>query len=93
MISVSKSFDGTLATVSGDRAELMLFFCIWQTALWPDWIAATCENVGAIQQHTAAVETIRDKGELLLHDASRLFENACALAINRCRLLGVEVSA
>lgn len=92
MISVSKSGDGTVATLSGDGSELMLFFCIWQTALWPDWIAATVDHVGGIRDHKAAVRAIRDTGELLLHDGSRIFEDACVFAIDRCRVLGVEVS-
>lgn len=93
MITVAKSCDGTTATVTGDKVEMMMFFCIWQSHMWPDWIHASTKHAEALRQHKFVVQSIRDDGEIRLHDARRDFEDACAFAIGRCRLLGIDVQA
>lgn len=38
MIKIAPMGEGGRAlTVSGDPVQLMLFYCIWQSKLWPGW--------------------------------------------------------
>lgn len=96
MIKVTKSSDGRVANVSGSECEVMLFYCFWQTKLWPDWM--NHQKLGqdsdvATMQHRSVVRNINSGLPLLLSDVGEYFEAACEYAIDRSRLLGIEVVA
>lgn len=94
MVKVEKSSDGKIATLSGLECEVMLFYCFWQSKLWPDWMNHSKlgdESDVATRQHKSVIENVNAGRELKLHDVGEQFETACQYAIKRCRLLGVEV--
>ncbi len=60
MIRIEKSFDGTVAKLTGDQVEMMLFFCFWQTALWPDWVKMLTRGHQAIRSHKIVITVMVD---------------------------------
>ncbi len=89
MIIVEKTHDCCQAKVSGDRAEMAVFWAIWQTELWPGWMNAI-QHPHAIS-HRNAIKQIRDCGELLLANSSGIYEDATKAAIEKCMALGIVV--
>lgn len=95
MIRVQKSSDGKLAVVSGLPCEIMLYYCLWQSQLWPDWMDH--EKFGddsdhATRQHKRVIEAVSFGRELLMNDQHERFEVARWYAIDKCRALGIQVS-
>jgi hypothetical protein len=96
MVKVEKSSDGKIATLSGSECEVMLFYCFWQSKLWADWMNHSKlgdESDAATRQHKSVIENVNAGRELKLYDVGEQFKTACHYAIERCRLLGVEVNA
>ena len=94
MVKVEKSSDGKVAMVSGSECEVTLFYCFWQSKSWPDWMNHSKFGVKfdvATQQYKSMIESVNAGRGLLLHDVGEQFETACHYAIERCRLLGIEV--
>jgi hypothetical protein len=94
MITVTKSSDDKVATVSGSECEVMLFYCFWQWKLWPEWMNHAKlgqDSDVATMQHRSVVRNVNSGLPLLLSDVGEYFEAACQFAIERCRLLGIEV--
>ena len=94
MVRVEKSSDGKVAMLTGSECEVMLFYCFWQSKLWPDWMNHSKlgdESDSATRQHKAVIESTSNGRGLMLHDVGEQFESACEYAIERCRLLSVEV--
>lgn len=95
MVNVEKLSDGKVAAISGSECELMLFYCFWQSKLWPNWMDYSKlgdESDVATRQHKSVIESINTGRNLHLHDVGEQFEDACQYAVDRCRLLGVEVN-
>lgn len=95
MVSVKKSDDGKVATVNGSEADVMLFYCFWQTSLWPDWMKHKKlgqENDAATRQHKAAIADVNAGKGIVLSNSGDQFESALQFAVGQCRALGIEVS-
>lgn len=96
MVKVEKSSDGKIATLTGSECEVMLFYCFWQSKLWPDWMNDSKlgdESDAATRQHKEVIENVNAGRELLLHNAGETFHTAIRYATDKCELLGIEVSA
>lgn len=94
MIRVEKSPDGRSAAVAGSECEVMLFYCFWQSELWPEWMVHPKlgeDSDSATRQHKWAIECINSGNTLLLQHTSEQFELALQFAIDRCLLLGIQI--
>jgi hypothetical protein len=94
MIKVSKSSDNEVVSVRGTPAEMMLFYCVWESHLWPNWLQY--EKLGdpkdaAARQHKGVIKAINSGHDLLLSNMSKMFQDALDFAVERCRMLEVEV--
>jgi hypothetical protein len=85
-----------IVRLNGAPAEMMLFYTLWQSSLWPGWMQHDDhlgeENDTPTKQRKTAIEAI-NRGELLLHNpvGSELFGAAIKSAVSKCELLGVDV--
>lgn len=83
--------------LNGAPAEMMLFYVMWQSSLWPGWIqhehTGEQNDLPSVQRKTA-IEAI-NRGELFLHNPSggEMFEAAVKTATSKCELLGVVVAS
>lgn len=95
MLKVSKSSDGKTVSVRGAPAEMILFYCMWQSYIWPKWpFHETLESKSdaAGNQHRRVLKDI-DKGhDILLSNSEWIFKVALEFAIERSRMLDIEVS-
>ena len=94
MITVEERIGAKCVKLSGAACEVTLFYCFWQSHLWPDWmnhVKLGESTDAATKQHKSVIENIKDGREILLHHESSQFVSACQWSIDRCRLLGVEV--
>lgn len=94
MIKISKDNTGKMASVRGTPAEMMLFYCAWETHLWPTWL--TYDKLGdlkdpAAKQHRGVVKSINNGHDLLLFNGDEKFQTALDFAVERCRMLDIEV--
>lgn len=94
MIKIETTSGGKAISVRGSSAEVMLFYCFWQTSLWPDWM--TYEKLGdradvASKQHRGVIDRINRGDDLILYDSGEMFEKACRFACEQCTALGVDV--
>jgi len=94
MLKINKSSDNEIVSVRGTPAEMMLFYCIWETHLWPEWLKY--EELGdrldpAARQHRGVIKSINNGHDLLLNNREAIFQKALDFAIERCRMLEVEV--
>lgn len=93
MLRVRRDADKKLAELQGSECEMMLFYCLWQTHLWPGWMSwdKLHEDNHVSRQHKQAIQRINDGAGLTLHDEGRLFEEALQFAIGQIKLMGVDV--
>ncbi len=94
MVRLDKHPTSDVVKLSGSECEVMLFYCFWQSYIWPDWMNHSKlgdESDSATRQHKAVIENVNEGRELLLHNCGDQFHNAQQYAADRCRLLGVEV--
>lgn len=94
MIKISKDNTGHSVSVRGTPAEIMLLYCVWETHLWPTWLAY--DKLGdlkdpAAKQHRGVIKSINNGHDLLLANPDRKFQEALDFAIGRCRMLDIEV--
>lgn len=94
MLKVSKSSDNKTVSVCGTAAEMMLFYCAWQTHLWPNWLEYA--KLGdlkdhAARQHMGVIKAINSGRDLLLSNIGGQFQEALDFAVERSRMLEVEV--
>lgn len=79
--------------LSGPPAEMMLFYCMWQTVLWPNWMAHLTIGVedAASKQHKNVIAHCNDGSGMRLHYEPGRFEDALEFAISQCKSLDVQV--
>lgn len=79
--------------LSGDPAEVMLFYCMWQTVLWPNWMSHLTIGVEdhATKQHKNVIASCAVNTPVRLHYEPGRFEDALEFAISQCKALGVVV--
>lgn len=75
--------------VSGPPGELMLFYCFWESHLWPDW--ASSKSDGLDQELKDLVSSINSTGEFHLVTGKPLFDKAFEVAMERFASLGIVV--
>lgn len=87
-----------VATVSGPPCEVMLFYCFWQTKLWPDWmqyIRGRKPNDEAIRQHKFVVKAINAcslaGATIDLNDWGSNYVEARLFAVESCLALAIDV--
>jgi hypothetical protein len=94
MLKISKSSDNEVVSVRGTPAEMMLFYCVWETHLWPEWLQYEKlgdPKDGAARQHKSVIKAIHNGHDLLISNASKMFQSALDFAIDRCKMMEVEV--
>lgn len=60
--------NGIFEIQSDDKAELMLFYCCYQSRLWLDW--SESENKGMLAQVTNVLRELKTNAPLLLIDSA-----------------------
>ena len=88
-IKVERTHDCTATAVTGNRAEIAVFWTIWAEVVWIGWMRD--KNHHALASHREAIRQIRDKGKLMLSDTTRFCGDAIVYAIDRCKELGIEI--
>ena len=88
-IKVERTHDCTATVVTGNKAEMSVFWSIWADWVWIGWMRD--KNHYALAAHCEAIRQIRDKGKLMLSDTTRFCGDAILHAIARCKELGIEV--
>lgn len=82
------------AVLEGAPADVMLFYCIWQNSIWPNWMAApglSDEKDVARQQHARVIALANAGEEIVLANDGKPFEDALKTAVDTCRNLGVQI--
>ncbi len=95
MITVKVLSDGKVTEVRGSESEVMLFYCFWQSSIWPDWMQYEkmgVENDHATRQHKQVIESVNAGRCLSLYSVGKEFKTAVSFAVDRCVRLGIEVS-
>ena len=95
MIRAIKTNDGKVGEVSGNPAEVIMFFSFWQFRLWPNWMKEAKlgdENDVMHRQVSGMLDAVKDGNPLLLHDQGELFEQAFAFAVEKCKAIGINVT-
>lgn len=79
--------------VSGLPAEMMLFYCMWQTTLWPNWMAHLTIGIDntATKQHKGVIELCNEGKPIRLCYEPGRFEDALEFAISQCKAVGIVV--
>lgn len=81
-------------TVAGPKYELMLFYCAWQSYLWPEWMSYEGlgkDNDEFTRHYKLAVESIQ-AGELKLFNAQTKFQEALEFAIKTCKRVDMKIT-
>mgnify|MGYP000990962402 CR=1 FL=1 len=89
MLSIKKKSSGEYTEVSGSSAEVMMFYCFWQSHQWPAWAEHSkigSEGDPATMEWKAVIDSIKDGRPLLM-----MFEKSCDFAAEKMRALGVRV--
>ena len=94
MLKISKSVDDKVVSVRGTAAEMMFFYCAWENYLWPNWLEY--DKLGDLQddaarQHRGVVKAINTGHDLRLANSNKKFQQALDFAIERSRMLDIEV--
>lgn len=83
-----------LARVHGSAAESMLFYCFWQTALWPGWVdyKEFGQKNDALSYQLNTVRQLLNEGqEILLFNKGKLFTDAFLSAKDKCEKLNIKI--
>lgn len=94
MLRAIKTNGGKVGEVSGNPAEVIMFFGFWQFNLWPNWMEQAklgSENDAMHRQVSGMLDAVKDGKPLLLNDASKEFEQAFDFAVEKCKSLGINV--
>lgn len=93
MINLEKIHDKVIS-LRGAPHEKMLFYCFWQSSIWPDWMnyhKMANKADDAVKQHIRVIKAINDGRPILLFNDGENFQKALAFASERCKMLGIEV--
>ena len=94
MLKTVKTSNLEVLSVRGTPAEMMLFYCIWETHLWSDWLDYTKlgdPKDAVARQHRNVIKSINDGRDFLISNSEKMFQDALDFAIERCKMLGIEV--
>lgn len=94
MFRAIKTNDGKIGEVSGNPAEVIMFFGFWQFKLWPNWMEQAklgSENDAMHRQVSGMLDAVKDGKPLKLWDSGESFEQAFAFAVEKCKALGINV--
>lgn len=94
MLRAIKTNDGKVGEVSGNPAEVIMFFGFWQFKLWPNWMSEAklgSENDAMHRQVSGMLDAVKDGNPLKLWDSGELFEQAFDFAVEKCKALGINV--
>lgn len=93
MIKIEEKQNGKYLQLTGDSAEVTMFYCFWQSKLWPDWMEH--KNLGelkdlATKQHTGVLKALTNGDPILLANDSKVFKDAYKYACNKVENIGVK---
>jgi hypothetical protein len=94
MLRAIKTNDGKVGEVSGNPADVIMFFNFWQFKLWPNWMSEAklgTETDPMHRQISGMLDAVKDGKPLTLWDSGGLFEQAFAFAVEKCKALGINV--
>lgn len=94
MIRAIKTHGGKFGDVSGNPAEVIMFFHFWQFRLWPNWMSEAklgTENDVMHREVSGVIDTVKDGHSLKLCDKGENFEQAFAFAVEKCKAIGIDV--
>ncbi len=95
MIIVTRPENLKIIEVKGPTAELMLFYCFWQTSLWKNWERHDplhVENDALVLQLKRVVDAATSGQGLTIYYQGDEFKKAFTFAVERCVALGIPVS-
>jgi hypothetical protein len=93
MIKIEEKQNGKYLQLTGDSAEVTMFYCFWQSKLWPDWM--NHKNLGesndlATRQHTGVINALVKGDPILLANDSKVFKDAYKYALDKSDLLNIK---
>jgi len=77
--------------VSGMPAHVMMFYCIWQTKLWPEWCMSGMSEDAALRQHTSALQSVSCNGFVTINNKGKEYREAFEAAVLACSLMGIDI--
>ena len=92
MIKIIEKQDGKYVQLSGDPSDVMLFYCLWQTKLWPNWMNhdnLDDKNDHARKQHYAVANALVENNPILLANDQKVFKEALKFAMDQCTKIGI----
>jgi hypothetical protein len=93
MIKIEEKQNGKYLQLTGDSAEVTMFYCFWQSKLWPDWM--NHKNLGevndyATKQHTGVLSALVKGDPILLANDSKVFKDAYSYALKNADNIGIK---
>jgi hypothetical protein len=93
MIKIEEKQNGKYLQLTGDSAEVTMFYCFWQSKLWPDWM--NHKNLGesndlATRQHSGVLKALVNGDPILLANDSGIFKEAYKYARHQVEKFGVK---
>lgn len=87
-VFVTLSADEKSVRLEGDdKIGMAVFYCQWQTRLWPDWRRQSILKM----QHERVLADIRNEGSVLISYVDRVFQEAVLDAMDICKDMGIDV--
>lgn len=93
MIKIVEKQDGKYVQLTGDPSDIMLFYCLWQTKLWPNWMnhdGLENKNDHARKQHYAVAKALEEDNPILLANDQKIFQEALKFAMEQCTKIGIH---
>ena len=93
MIKKEEKEEGKYVQLSGDPSDVMLFYCLWQTKLWPNWMnhdTLDDKNDYALIQHYGVAKALEEGNPVLLANDQKIFKEALKFAREQCTKIGIH---
>lgn len=87
-VIVTLSADEKSVRLEGDdKIGMAVFYCQWQTRLWPDWRKQSILKM----QHERVLADIRGDGPVFLSYIDKIFQEAVLDSMDICKDMGIDV--
>ena len=91
MLKITTDEDKKTASVSGPPHELVMFYCVWQSYLWPNWATEMDLSKDDVfsQQTKIMMDRINNNSGLLLSWSDSLFKDALVKTKNQLSIIEI----
>ncbi len=93
MIKIEEKQNGRYLQLTGNSAEITIFYCFWQSKIWPELM--NHKDLGepndfATKQHTGVLNALVIGDPILLANDSKVFKDAYKHALDKSDKLGIK---